>query len=340
MGHLDAAKYEARVAAAIRFGKVPEGKQLITEGGRWSNEYVVRLRDAPEWLNAVLEPVPIPTTLRNPHPVVVALQQPDTLRGIDRSARQRALLIIQSLAVESSRRGYTVKATEMKPDRYGYQRVETKDHFSIAVGNDSFSIEFRQSVDRIPHEPTKAELHEAERHSWYSLPKFDVKPGDRLSLQISGPHEHRQSKWADSATDRLEEHLAQILQEIELRAEAGELARLAAIAAAAERHRQWEQAMERAKLDYREATLAQTFEREVSDWLRVNQNRSYLSEMKSLIHTMDPVDAIRATEWFEWASKWVESLDPFQRQIGMPTVPVPKSQDLVQFLHSWSPYGP
>jgi hypothetical protein len=340
IGHLDAAKYEARVSAAIRFGKVPEGMQLVTEGDRWSREYVVRLRDAPSWLNAVLEPVQIPATLRSPHPLVAALQQPNQLRGIDRSARQRVLLMVQALAVESSRRGYSLKATEVETDRYGYRRSDSNDHFSIAVGPNRFGIEIRQSVDRVPHEPTKSELRDAERYSWSRIPKFDTRPGDRLNLHLSGLHEHRQSKWSDSAAHQLEKYLPQILQEVELRAEAAEQARIAAIAAAEERRRQWEKAMEQAKVDHRETALGRELDAQIDEWLRANQGRSYLAAMESRIGAMEPSEAAKARRWFDWAARRVAALDPLRRPLEMPVLRDPVPSDLTEFLHGWNPYGP
>ena len=96
----DMAKYEARVSAAIRYGKVPEGKQLVTKGHRWTTEYVIRLQDAPEWLRASLDPISVPSALRHPHPVVAALQTDKRLVGIDRSVSHRALLLVQGLAAE------------------------------------------------------------------------------------------------------------------------------------------------------------------------------------------------------------------------------------------------
>lgn len=213
---------------------------------------MIRLRNAPAWLNAELEPVSVPTTLRDPHLSVVTLQQPDMLRGIDRSTRRRVLLIAQALAVEATRRGYSLKATEVKTDYHGYRRAESKDQFSIAVGAHCFGVEVRQSVDRVPHEPTLTELRDAERYSWSRIPKFDTRPGERLSAHLSGPHEHRQSKWSDSAAHALEECLPQILQEVELRAEAINRAQ---IAAAEERRRRWEAAIQEAKVDYWEAEL-------------------------------------------------------------------------------------
>jgi len=181
------AKYEARVAAALRFGKVPEGKVMVTEGTRWSREYVIRLQDAPEWLTTALAPVPVPTTLRGAHPAVKALDVEKLLVGLDRSVKHRALLLIQALAAEAQRRGYDVQATKVTTDAYGYQRRETKDQLTISAGQHSVGIRLYQLNNRTRHEPTPAEEAKAASDRWYRIPKFDVSPSERLSIELNRP---------------------------------------------------------------------------------------------------------------------------------------------------------
>lgn len=337
----DRAKYEARVAAAIRFGKVPEGKQLVTDGGRWSREYVVRLRDAPAWLTATLEPVPVPAMLRRPHPVVTVLQGEKRLVRLDRSVVHRALLLIQALAAEAVRRGYTVKETKITTDAYGYQHRETKDQFTITIGRHSVGVELRQEVNRARHQPTPAEEIKAASDRWYRIPKYDVTPSDRLSIHLSGRFEHRQSKWSDGANGQLEVWLTQILQEIELRAEAAEQERVAAVAEAERRRRQWERAMDQAKEDYAEDFRARALFRQVDSWARTRQVRDYLDALQARIDTIaDFDDGLAAKEWHRWSEEWAATADPLVQPLAMPVVPEPKPDDLKPFLNGWNPYGP
>ncbi len=337
----DITKYEARVSAAIRYGKVPEGMQLVTEGHRWTSEYVIRLQDAPEWLRASLDPISVPSVLRHPHPVVAALQKSKRLMGIDRSVAHRALLLVQGLATEAQRRGYVVKESEHKRDAYGYERRETKDHFAVTVGRHGFGAQLRQEVDRVRHDPTPVEQAKAAGDNRFRIPKFDVMPSKRLSIHLSGGHEHRQSKWTDSPTRSLEDLLPQILQEIDLRADTAEAARLAAIAEAEERRRQWERAMDHATRDYAEACGAKHLLQQAHDWRRARRVRDYLEAMRSIVDTIeDPDDAIAAKEWHQWAEEWAASSDPFAKRLAMPVISEPKPDDLKPFLQGWSPYGP
>jgi hypothetical protein len=337
----DRARYEARVAAAIRYGKVPAGKHLVTQGSRWTNDYVVRLEDRPAWMNVHLDPIPVPATLRQPHPLVIALQAGNRLNGIDRSVSHRALLLIQALAVEARERGYSVRETRVTTNQYGYEDRESKDHFSITIGQHSVGLQLRQMMNRARHEATPAEQAKAAIDQWYRIPKFDVAPSNRLSVQLSARFEHRQSKWTDGRTGTLENWLPQILQEVELRAQAAKHARLAAIAEAAERRRQWECAMEKAKGDYTEAYRADLLSRQVDGWFRARQVRDYLDAMQETIDKLvDTHETVAAKEWHRWAEEWAASADPLGQPLAMPAVPEPNPEDLKVFLKGWSPYGP
>jgi hypothetical protein len=141
------ASYEARVSAAIRFGKIPDGKLLEITGSRW-NEFVIRLTDPPRWLHASLDPIPVPTALRKPHPIVSSLQERGSIRGLDRSVNRRALLLIHALATEAERRGYTVSATKETIDHNGWRHAESKDDFAItAVGHSvGISLSFQLNL--------------------------------------------------------------------------------------------------------------------------------------------------------------------------------------------------
>jgi hypothetical protein len=273
--------------------------------------------------------------------VVAALQTDKRLVGIDRSVSHRALLLVQALAAEAQRRGYVVKETEHKRDAYGYERRGTKDHFAVTVGRHGVGVQLRQEVDRVRHDPTPVEQAKAADDNRFRIPKFDVMPSKRLSIHLSGGYEHRQSRWSDSATRSLEELLPQILQEIELRADAAEVARLSAIAEAEERRRQWESAMDDATRDYAEACRAKHLLQQAHDWHRVRQVRDYLEAMQTIVGTIeDPDDAIAAKEWHQWAEGWAAFTDPLAKRLAMPVISEPKPDDLRPFLQGRSPYGP
>jgi hypothetical protein len=333
-------KYEGRVGAAIRFGKVPEGKQLVMDGSHWSYERTIRLQDAPIWLTEELEPVPIPETLHKPHAVVMSLQAKESNFSIEKTSRHRALLLVQALAVEANHRGYLVTLTPLVRDYYNHYRPETNDHFSIALNGHATGFRLLQKTVRSPHDPTQTELREAAKYSWKVPPKFDYALTETLSFELSGRFEHRQSRWTDSKTRSLEECLPQILQEVELRAIAAENERLAAIKAQEEKRRKWELAMEQAKIEFREDYYGRVLDQQVDDWFRANKLREYLQAMRLKVETYDdPELAMIATEWISWAENQIELVDPLRQNLTMPGVSEPKADDLRPFLRGLDPYG-
>src|SRR5581483_5931474 len=91
----DKVNYEARVGAAIRHGKVPEGKLLTIENDT-RREWIIRLQDPPAWMTMILDPIPVPGQLRNPHTVLKRLQGEDSL-PLTKAVQPRAFRLIQAL---------------------------------------------------------------------------------------------------------------------------------------------------------------------------------------------------------------------------------------------------
>jgi len=103
----------------------------------------------------------------------------------------------------------------------------------------------RQLTDRHAHAPTTSELRRAERESWFRVPDYDYKPSSRLAIDVTDGRPYRQSSWSDG--DTALEAWPQVLQEIELRAGFAEEQRLEQQRREAEKRRQWELAMSKAR---------------------------------------------------------------------------------------------
>ncbi|WP_055410872.1 hypothetical protein [Frankia sp. ACN1ag] len=338
----DKTDYEARVKAANRLNKVPAGKQLVHRrtGPSWRT-WEIWLEDLPAWRTAVLEPIHAPATLHKPHPVVVTLRDGEKIKRIKGvGTRQRALRLLQALAAEATKRGYHVRVARNASPTYS-RRGEKEPEADLTVTKDGqdVGLAIRQEIERAKHTATEAEMahYGTPRFRW--PPKYDETPTERLAIHVLGRFQHWQSEWSDR-TGPLEERLAQILQEIELRAEAAEADRLAIEAAARERRRQWEAAMARAKLDHREAFRAKVLEQQMAAWRHAGQLREYIAAMAERIGSMDDAEAKAATEWLAWATEHVARVDPLDSRLAMPPDPEPKPEDLKPFLGRWSPYGP
>lgn len=336
----DRTNWEHRAQAAVRFGKVPEGKLLVVDrGGSW-HELIIRLKDPPAWLTAELEPIGVPASLRKPHPLVAELRDDRDRLRITTAARGRTLRLLQALVSAAEARGYGVRSTRTRPwDRRA--RNSEPGHLSIVCKQFEVGVSMRQQIDRTDHTPTAAELRRGERESWYRIPKYDETPSERLSLSLSGGRQHRQSVWNDGQMTNLESRLPEILQEIELRAVVAEEQRLEEERRAAEERRRWEAAMERAKADLIESHRASHLLNQLTDWRTANQLREYLAALAHTVEAIDdPEKRAAASEWLSWATNHAARLDPLNQDLAMPPDPEPTPEALKPHLRGWSPYGP
>lgn len=214
-------RYRQLALTADRFKKIPDGMQVTVSADYRNRTAHVTLEPLPEWRTRILDPVPVPGTLRNPSDVIKALRTRDDL-DIRTAEKNRALRLVEALVVEARRREYTVAAVPApRKDRWGYvQRTEENaGHIKITLGPDEYRLSIYQLTEKVEHVATKSELARAGRG--YALPKWDYVPTGRLGIRIDSKGG---TFWGDSWTDRddrpLDDALAQILQELELRHDA------------------------------------------------------------------------------------------------------------------------
>jgi hypothetical protein len=336
----DKANYEVRVGAAIRHGKVPEGKLLTIEHSTWK-EWIIRLQDPPAWMTAVLNPIPVPSQLRNPHPVVKRLQGEDSLQ-MTKAVQPRAFRLIQALLAEAERREYRTRFSR-PGQQYGQNRGYSADegHFIVAIHGDEFGVRLSQQVDRTPHAPTPAEERRAARETWFRIPAHDEHPSKRLAIHLTNGRQYRQTTWTDSDKHQLEAWLPQVLQEIELRAGFAEQQRLEQEREAAERERLWKEAMSKAERRYAEDHRAGVLKEQMMRWRLARELDAYLTELRSGASALSEEDGGDAEAWIAWIEQYRIKIDPIGARIVMPETPKPRSDDLAAYLpHGMNPYGP
>jgi hypothetical protein len=336
----DKANYEARVGAAIRHGKVPDGKLLTIERNTWK-EWIIRLQDPPAWMTTVLDPIPVPAQLRNPHTVVKRLQGEDGLQ-LTKAVQPRAFRLIQALLTEAERRGYRTRFSrpgQQYRHNRGYSAEEG--HFIVAVQGHEFGVRLSQEIDRTPHTPTPAEERRTARDSWFRIPAYDEQPSKRLAISLTNGRQYRQSTWTDNDKHELEVWLPQILQEIELRAGLAEQEHLEQERAAAERERLWKEAMSKAEHKYAEDHRAKVLKEQLKRWKLARELDAYLTELRAAASALSGEDERDAEAWIAWAEQYRMEIDPAATRIAMPKVPKPRSDDLAAYLpQGMNPYGP
>jgi hypothetical protein len=131
--------------------------------------------------------------------------------------------------------------------------------------------------------------------------------------------------------------LPQLLRELETQAVEAEERRLAKELEDAERQREWEAAMDRAKRRLVEDHRINILRDRVRTWQEADAIRAYCDAVEAR-HGTDAVAADPgAAEWLAFAREHVER---GQRLPRMPSDPEITPEALKPYLGGWSPYGP
>lgn len=286
-------------------------------------------------------PIMVPEQLRHPHPAVAELRDDKSRLGLTASVRGRAVRVLQALATEAESQGWTVRAPRVKRrNEYGYSHFESANHLVVETGEQSVGIRVVQLTDRVPHVPTEEELRR--QKSWGSKPpKYDHTPNDYLRIELDGGWEGKQSNFSEGPRGPIDRKLRRVIDEITYRSEVAKERRLQAETERLEQERRWHEARDRAEVLLQEHHRAEVLMKQVDDWYRAGQLRTYVEAIRHKANAL-PSDEERAaaSEWIEWASAFAERLDPLNRPIAMPAEVEAKPESLQQFMGGRSPYGP
>lgn len=335
-------RYRQLALTAERFKKIPDGMQVTVSSDYRTRTAHVTLEPLPEWRTRTLDRIPVPGALRGPSDVIKALRTRDDL-DIRTAEKNRALRLVEALVVEARHRKYTVTAIPApRKDRWGYvQRTEENTgHIKIMLGPDEYRLSIYQLTEKIEHVATKSELARAGRG--YALPKWDYIPTGRLGIRIDN---RGGTFWGDSWTDRddrpLDDALAQILQELELRHDAAVDRRLAEEGRRLERKRQWEVARENAIQQLADSHRADILRDQIARAHEVAAIRDYVVQLQQ--HADKELEGgarADALAWVEWARAYADRIDPLRDRVGLPEPPGSTPSNLAPFMGGWNPYGP
>ncbi|GAB2566304.1 hypothetical protein [Leucobacter ruminantium] len=335
-------RYEQLAKTAERFNKIPEGMQVTVESHWREKTAHVRLHPLPEWRMRVLDPVPVPASLRGASDVVKELRDREDFE-IRSGEKNRALRLVQALVAEAELRGHKAKFIEPPPkDRWGYVQKHDRNqgHLMLVLGPDEYRLSIIQISKNVEHVLSKTEAKRAEQGLW--VQKWDVVPTERLSIRIE-THGVKfwGSEWKDTADRSLEDSLAQILQELELRHEAEERSREAAERARIERQRRWEIAREQAVLALADSHRAELLAQQAKVWKKAAEIREYAATVEDRASSDQDEDARRdALEWAQWARDYADRIDPLRQRLSLPEPPEATEKALQPFMGRWSAYGP
>jgi hypothetical protein len=336
--------WRQRAYAAQRHSKVPAGKHLSVS---WTNTgFEIVLRDGETGNELGADEVPVPARLTKYHRVAQEFRDRTGLHEVSREALPRVLRIMHALAKEAERREYEVACVRVREDSYGRSEWKpSKDGqlvFTINGHDLKVRIWEKGSGLRGPYERQKKRWKEDRQQPvrlmrFVERPKpYDAGATGELNIEVLGWSE-RQSTWGDRKRWTLEDRLPQLMRELETQAAEAEERRLARERDEAERQRQWEAAMERAKRRLTEDHRIEVLRQRVHAWHEADAIRAYCDAVEARYGT----DAIAVDpEAAQWLALAREHANRAQQLPRMPADPDITHEALKPYLGGWSPYGP
>jgi hypothetical protein len=132
----------------------------------------------------------------------------------------------------------------------------------------------------------------------------------RITIEEGYGREGRQAEFGDTKRATLEERLPDVLRELEIRAAEDDWRRQEQRRQDEEKHRRWDQAMDQARHDYREARLAQLLRSQLGNWQLGRELDDYLTELEAAIAAIaSRREQEAAAEWLAWARQYRHAIN-------------------------------
>lgn len=335
-------KLQRRARMAEKAGLIPEGMQITVNHELVSQERMtlVSLIPLPEWRTRTLTPVHVPRSLRNPMDIIEQLQESEHF-PVQGTPRTRALRLVEALVGAARERGMTVSVRQYSrhQDRYGRHFDTPQDVLELRLQDDSFQLRFTQAMVQVPREPTERELARARRG--YLFPDFDEVPSDDLGVVLDGKGgTFWASNWSDTEDTKLEDHLSQVLEEIRLRHEALEDARVQE-QERYRRRREEEEAKRQqdainrgnALLRYHAHAIDEAARDQAKRWREAQKLRDYAEAVRQqALSREDKELRAQSLAWAERILSVAARIDPFPDNACPPkSVPSPSKEELAPF---------
>jgi hypothetical protein len=332
------------VAASRHASGLPFGKQLrLRSRGIFPRVREVYL-DEDFSVRVSEQPVPVPQRVTRLHPAAAAYRDDPDRHEVSRDCLSRATRILHALASEAQRRGHDVTAVRLGRCQYNSDFIRSLQDGQLAIGIDGFSYTIRireqQGSGGVPVPYGGDRGRRLPR--WRAARTTTFVPTGRLRITAEHGYSRdtRPAEFRDTKTRLLEDRLPAILRELEIRALEDGWRRREEQRRAEDKRRRWEQAMERARHDFRHAALAAELTRQLERRRLAAEIDQYLAGLRSVLQDAGEQQPAGAPEWKDWITSYRQEIDPLRHPPTMPTVNDPSPEDLRPFLNGWSPYGP
>ncbi|MFH9397465.1 hypothetical protein [Streptomyces sp. NPDC017556] len=328
--------WTSRVNTARKSGKIPRTQEL--HAYRTHRGYEIKLVDIPAWRLAELTPLPVLARLTKPHSLVAALQQRPQPMGLTKPIQGRALRIIQALIIATESPGHKAALGTTQGAPLPHRRRSAPPHFTITAQAECIDVLVLQEHDHSKHIPTDKERTDAEKHTWMRIPRYDYTPANRLRFILRGGTPHRGSEWTDLDGRPLEDQLAEIAQEVDLRGEAAEQ-RWRADEQAQEAARQnRETALHQAHAAYAHAYRVEHLEKQADAWHEAKRLTEFVTAVRDHATSLPPGQERTEIEvWLAFADAHLQQLTKATSTPKLPTPPHPSRADLEPYLATMKP---
>lgn len=331
-----AVNWASRISAARQSGKIPHSQEL--RGKQTYSGYEIKLVDIPAWRLTELTPITVPARLTKPHAVVAALQKRPQGMGLTKSVHNRALRLIQALVTAAESKGHTTAlgpTPDTPPPRH---RRQAAPHFTITAQAESIDVLVLQEHDHSKHIPTDTERADAQKHTWMRIPRYDYTPANRLRFILRGGIPHRGSEWADLDGRPLEDQLAEIAHEVDLRGEAAEQRRHADEQAQEAARQNRETALHKAHAAYAHAYRVEHLEKQTDAWHEAKRLTEFVTAVRDHATSLPPgQERTEIEEWLAFADAHLQQLTKATSTPKLPTPPHPSRADLEPYLATMKP---
>lgn len=289
----------------------------------------------------------VPRRLGKYHRVAREFRNRTNLHEVSRNALPRVLRIAHALALEAERRGYQVACvrddadsygrTDWKPGRDGQLVITINGHLlkvRIWEKGAGWRGPYEHQLRRWKHDRE----HPPQLMRFVARPKpYDSGATGELNIEALGGSYGRQKSWGDRSRWKLEDRLSNLLYELEGQSAEAEERRLVREREEAERQRQWEAAVERAKRQLVEDHRLEVLRNRIRAWQEAEAIRAYCDAVEA----RHGAEAIAANpEAGEWLTLARDHADRVQQLPGMPADPEITCDGLKPYLNGWSPYEP
>lgn len=252
------------------------------------------------------------------------------LADVSDSSTVRAITFLRELAAQAERHGYLM-AVDTDAAQMSFFRGS-----QCTTATLSEEVEDREVL--VTPDETQTKVYDWQRVS----PEVVASSTGRLALELGTDHTFsgRRRRWADRSRWKLEDKTAEIVAELDARADIAAQRKVEEEQAREHRQREWHEAMESAGCAFVADVRTRVLESQLLAWTETASIRAYCDALELAVaqepETREPG---RVREWISWARNRADEIDPLTQSPTLPEVEI-RPEDLRPYLGKWSPYGP